>query len=639
MKSASILIVEDESLVAMDLRLRLEAHGYRVCGIAPTGEEAIAQLRIHKPDIVLMDIYLGAGINGVETHEAMQAIQDVPVVYLTAFADPATLESAKAAGPFGYLLKPFDEPTLITTLEIALGRHAANLVLTREELKYRALLENAYDLITVVDAEGKILFQSPSTTRLLARPPGHQLALSAFDELHPDDRPMVMKALLQLLEEPTTEVRGDIRIRHSNGSYLTLEAIAKNALFAPGVEGIIINSRDVTERRATEGRGRDLEIQVQRAQRLESLEVLAGGLAHDFNNLLLGVLGNLTLAMDGPPPEAPAQARLRAAEHAGLRAADLVTQMLVFAGKGRYAVHPLDLSAMVQEMTPILGSLMPTGVRLETDLLPGLPIVEVDREQMKQCLQALVINSGEALAGTTGSVHLRSGTLAALEPQGLCVGSLPEGPCVFLEVSDSGCGIPEPQLPRIFDPFFSTKCSGRGLGLAAALGIARGHRGCIQVQSTEGQGSTFRIVLPVGEALPVFPSTLIAASAASEAKAPKRLLVVDDEEVVRLVASDFLERLGFLVDSASDGAEALEILRRSPGVYGLVLLDLTMPTLGGIEVLRSMKAEGLDVPVLMTSGFALRELPKDLTETGAGFIQKPYSMAGLEAKVREMFRG
>lgn len=636
--TATILIVEDESLVAMDLRLRLESHGYRVCGIAPTGEEAISQLRVHKPDLVLMDIYLGAGINGVETHKAMQAIQDVPVVYLTAFADSATLEGVKAAGPFGYLLKPLDEPTLITTLEIALARHAANLVLAREELKYRALLENAYDLITVVDAQGTILYQSPSTARLLARPQGQMLGLSVFDEVHPDDHPFLVRALMQLLEDPSSEARADIRVKHANGSYRVLEAAAKNALSTPAVEGIVINSRDVTERRAAEARSRDMESQIQRAQRLESLEVLAGGLAHDFNNLLLGVLGNLTLAMESLAPEVPAQTRLKAAEKAGLRAADLVTQMLAFAGKGRYAVHPLDLSAMVQEMTPILGSMMPTGVRLETDLRQGLPTVEVDREQMRHCLQALVANSAEALAGAAGSVYLRSGTLTAPEPLGMCMGSLPEGPCVFLEVSDSGCGIPEPQLPRIFDPFFSTKFSGRGLGLAGALGIARGHRGCIQVRSIEGEGSTFRILLPIGEARPAIPLAPRAISLASHAKAPKRLLVVDDEEVVRLVASDFLERLGFPVDSASDGDEALGLLRRSPGVYGLVLLDLTMPTLSGIEVLRSMKMEGLDVPVLMTSGFALWELPQDLTETGAGFIQKPYSMAGLEGKVRELFR-
>lgn len=638
MTTPTILIVEDESLVAMDLRLRLENRGYRVCGIAPTGEAALALVRLHAPDIVLMDIFLGPGINGVETHQALKEFSDIPVVYLTAYSDPKTLEDAKALGPFGYLLKPFDEPTLVTTLEIALARHAANATLTREELKYRALLENAYDLITVVDAQGIILYQSPSTARLLDQPPGYKLGHSGFEEVHPDDHPIILEAMLRLLKDPTFIARADLRVRHRDGSFLVLEVIAKNALSVPGVEGIVINSRDVTDRRAAEAKHRELEAHLQRSQRLESLEVLAGGMAHDFNNLLLGILGNTSLAMEGLPPNSPAQARLRASEHAAFRAADLVNQMLAFAGKGRYAVQPLDLSAMALELTPVLGSMMPTGVLLETDLRQGLPAVDVDPAQMKQCLQALVINSAEAISGTDGRVQLRSGTLPNLEPLGLCVGTVPDGPCVYLEVSDSGCGIPEAQLPRIFEPFYSTKFSGRGLGLAAALGIARGHRGCIQVRSIKGEGSTFRIVLPaVGASLPPAPAPL-RPPVSGRSATPPRILVVDDEEVVRIVVSDFLARLGYSVDSASDGDEALDKLRRTPEAYGLVVLDLTMPTLGGVEVVRIMKAEDLDVPVLLTSGFSLRELPPELAETGATFIQKPYSMAALEGQVQSLFR-
>lgn len=639
MTAATILIVEDESLVAMDLRLRLEAHGYRVCGIASTGEEALALVRTHKPDIVLMDIALGPGMNGVATHQALKAILDIPVVYLTAFSDPQTLESAKAAGPYGYLTKPFDEPTLTTTLEIALARHAAGVILAREELKFRALLENAFDFITVVDAQSIIRYQSPNTARLLARPPGTMLGENILTEIHPDDHPAVLKAMLQLLEDPSSEARADFRIQHPDGSYLIFEASARNALAVPGVEGIVINSREVTAKRATEARTAELEAHLQRAQRLESLEVLAGGLAHDFNNLLLGILGNLSLAMDRLSADSPVQPRLRAAEQAGLRAAELVNQMLAFAGKGRFAIQALDLAALVQEMAPALGSLMPTGLRLEMDVRPGLPAVSVDPAQMKQCLQALILNGAEAIGGQSGHVRLRGGSLAAAEPLGLCMGTLPEGPCVFLEVSDSGCGISETQLPRIFEPFFSTKFSGRGLGLAAALGIARGHRGCIQVRSIEGEGSTFRIVLPASGA-PLHPPPAPAQQAAPQsAGSPRRILVVDDEELVRMVAGDYLERIGFAVELAADGESALDLLRRAPATYGLVLLDLTMPTMGGLEVLRNMKEEGLDVPVLLTSGFSLRDLPPDLARSGASFIQKPYPMAGLEAQVRELFRG
>lgn len=638
MTTATILIVEDESLVAMDLRLRLERRGYRVCGIAGTGEEALDLVRTHRPDLVLMDIFLGPGLNGVDTHQAMKAILDVPVVYLTAFSDPKTLEAAKASGPYGYLLKPFDEPALVTTLEIALARHAANAVLAREEQKFRALLENAYDFITVIDADFIIRYQSPSAARLLARPPDTMLGESILKELHPDDHPAVLAGMLKLLEDPSHEARSDFRVRHSDGSYLVFEAVGKNALAVPGVEGIVINSREVTARRAEEIRTRELEAQVQRAQRLESLEVLAGGLAHDFNNLLLAILGNTTLAMELHPEDTRLQARLKTAEQAGLRATELVSQMLAFAGKGRFSVQAVDLTAMVRELTPLMGSLMPTGVRLELELRPELPTVEVDPSQLKQCLQALVTNSAEAIAGAQGLVQLRTGSLPAMEPLGLCMGPVLEGPCVFLEVSDSGCGIAEAVLPRIFEPFYSTKFSGRGLGLAAALGIARGHRGCLQVRSIEGEGSTFRIVLPTS-GVPLVPHSPPAAAEKGATDAPRRILVVDDEEMVRMVVSDYLEMVGYAVESAADGDIALDLLRGAPEAFGLVVLDLTMPTLGGEEVLRIMKAEGLDVPVLLSSGFAIRDLPKGLAETGTHFLQKPYPLSALEARVRELFRG
>ncbi len=399
---------------------------------------------------------------------------------------------------------------------------------------------------------------------------------------------------------------------------------------------------DVTERKHAELERHRLEAKIQEAQKLESLGVLAGGIAHDFNNLLTGILGFASLAQMQVPTESPAQEGLQHVVHAAQRAAELVRQMLAYAGKGRSAVAPVDLSRLANEMLDLLQASLSKKAELRLDLPTGLPVIEADAAQVRQVFMNLLTNAAEALGDHEGAITVRTGAIEADQTY-LAKTSLqdnpPEGTYVFVEVADTGCGMTEDTALRIFEPFFTTKFTGRGLGLASVLGIVRAHHGAIVLQSQPAHGTTFRVLFPATQrtSVPImparFPSIPLSAGHRQETAT---VLVADDEEPVRAVAQAVLARSGFTVLTASDGWEALEVFRAHRDTIDAVLLDLTMPRLGGEEVLRDIRRERADLPVILSSGYDEQDALARFTGAGlAGFIQKPYGPDDLLAKVRQ----
>jgi len=379
-----------------------------------------------------------------------------------------------------------------------------------------------------------------------------------------------------------------------------------------------------------------MDAKVQQSQKLESLGVLAGGIAHDFNNLLMGIMGNAGLALMEVPADSALRRRLHQIEVAATRAAELTNQLLAYSGRGKFQVEPLSLPRLVDEMENLLETVISKKAVLEHRYEQELPLIDGDATQIRQVIMNLITNASDALGERSGRITIAIGTMAtgALTP--CLAGTAPEGRSVFLEVADTGSGMEEDTLLRIFDPFFTTKFTGRGLGLAAVLGIIRGHHGAIQVSSQPGQGTTFRLLFPASDE--TVGREVWEERPAQSYHSHGIILVVDDEETVRSVASATLERCGFTVHTASNGRDGLRAYRERASLVRAVLLDLTMPILSGQEVLSELRAgegPGATVPILLSSGYSSSDVAGNLQRFGPiQFLQKPYNPGDLIQKMR-----
>jgi PAS domain S-box-containing protein len=393
--------------------------------------------------------------------------------------------------------------------------------------------------------------------------------------------------------------------------------------------GTFLLADDVTARRQAEGA-------LRQAQKLESLGVLAGGIAHDFNNLLTAILGNAEVALERTRHDPGLQHTLQRIEATTQRGSDLARQLLAYAGKAHFSVRPLDLNAIILEMGELLSVSISKKVAIQRDLQPGLPPVEADSAQFQQVVMNLVINASEAIGDRTGTVTLRTRAMELNQAQlsAAFPGQVLEpGLYVRLEVQDDGCGMDAETIGRIFDPFFTTKFTGRGLGLSAMLGIVRGHRAGIRVESTPGEGTNFILLFPATEA------TVITAppDAPPQAQVSGTILVVDDEVIIRDLARTALENAGFHVLEARDGLEAVELFQAGQEAVDLVLLDMTMPRMGGAEAFRLIRDLAPGVRILLTSGYTQKESLESLADLPPdGFLQKPFRVRELVARVRDI---
>ena len=397
--------------------------------------------------------------------------------------------------------------------------------------------------------------------------------------------------------------------------------------------------REITERKIAEVKRVEMERKLLETQKLESLGVLAGGIAHDFNNLLTGIVGNAGLVRLELPPASPSASHVRQIESAALRAAELCQQLLAYAGKGRFQVESLDLNELIEGTLSLLRLSIGKQAQLQLELGRSLPVVMADATQIRQIVMNLVINAADAIGAHPGVVTLRTGSrfVRTSELASWAADSgLPEGDYVFLEIRDTGCGMPPETLRRIFEPFFTTKFAGRGLGLAAVLGIVRGHHGALQVTSEVGSGSTFTLYLPVGGATiatePDVPSESTAWRHSGTA------LVVDDEECARTVTEYVLATFGFDTVAVADGEAALAIFAAEPDRFVFVLLDLIMPGLSGKKVLARLREIRPEVRVLLVSGYTENDSASPFASGGpTAFLQKPYTRDALERKLRALW--
>jgi two-component system cell cycle sensor histidine kinase/response regulator CckA len=498
--------------------------------------------------------------------------------------------------------------------------------------RFRALVENMHDLISVLDADGTLTYASPSAERL-GYQPSELLGRNVLQLLHPDDQPRASAILAEMARRPDDGFRAEMRFCAADGAWRTLEMHGQNLLASPAIRGIVVNSRDVTDREAARAELAESQRQLLQAQKMEAIGQLSGGVAHDFNNLLTVIVGNVDLLRMDAPEDADTRESLDAIRAAAERASALTRQLLAFSRKQVLEPRVVRMNDAVGEVARMLARLINDDVRLRVELDPGAGAVKADPGQLQQVLLNLAVNARDAMP-TGGELRIATRAVRLPGPDDPLPAGADPGPYVALEVSDTGCGMDEETRARIFEPFFTTKEPGRGtgLGLSTAYGIVRQSGGHVSVRSAPGRGSTFTVHLPRTDETEGEPAP---AEAPAAPAAGGTLLVVEDEVEVRRIIRRALSGAGFTVLEAGSGAEALRTLEERGGAVDLVLTDVVMAGMSGAALAAAARERWPRLPVVLMSGYTDEEIaPHGVMRGGGHVIDKPFTPAELVRQIR-----
>lgn len=456
-----------------------------------------------------------------------------------------------------------------------------------------------------------------------------------IDCIHPEDRSRFKQLLGGANLSASGRIEAEFRVNRENAAWwlFVMEPINDDTL-----QGILV---DVTSRVVEQQRQVARENKLQESQRLESLGVLAGAIAHDFNNLLHVIMLNADLAKRGLNPDSRSAASIDRLLKTVNRAAELCGELLAYSGRGELSLAPFDLEELVNEMRSLLKISTPKGVEILFESNGSHPVIQGDITQIRQVVMNLITNAGEAIGSRPGTINIRVSTIE-ITPEDLETGNYIEeiapGSFSLIEVADNGCGMEKKTIKRIFDPFFTLKETGHGLGLSAVLGIVRGHGGTIEIRSSIGEGSTFRVLLPVSDEAPEPTRSEDESTEVSQQR--ELILFADDEPEIRALAMSVLEEIGYRIIEAGNGQEAIDLFKAHHEELGLVILDLIMPVKTGLEAYFEISEVDPDVPVVFSSGFneneALDRLP---ARTRSAFLKKPYLASELKSFVKGILHG
>jgi len=513
-------------------------------------------------------------------------------------------------------------------------RKRAEVALRESEERFRELAELMPETIFEVNLKGRLTFVNRNAYNYFGYTQADlKRGLTSFDMIMPADRDRAKENAAKILSGERTGINEYTAIRKDGTTFPVM--IHSAPIFKEGkpvgLRGFMI---DITDRKTAEEERRKLEVQFQQAQRFEALGTLAGGIAHDFNNLLMNIQGNTSLMLFEIDNTHPHFELLKNIEKQVKSGAQLTRQMLGYARKGKFNVKPVDLNQIVDDSAKTFGRTR-KEITIERKLENDLFSIAADEGQVDQVLLNLYVNAADAMPGG-GKLILTTQNQTHLNIKSDHYNPEP-GNYVQLTITDTGSGMDKTTLARIFDPFFTTKEMGRGtgLGLASVYGIIKSHDGYIDVESDQGQGTTFTIFLPASEN-----------GVDNDAEADIRLikgsgtlLVVDDEALVLDVAANMLEKLGYTVLKAYNGTEAVDIFKANHDKIKMVILDIIMPDLGGGAVYDKIKSINPDVKVLLSSGYSVDGQAIELLERGCdGFMQKPFTMEELSGKITQIMK-
>ena len=633
MTTTRILVVEDERIIAKGIEKRLKVLGYAVAGSAATGEEAVRKAAELRPDMVLMDISLGDGIDGVEAAGRIRRRADIPVVFLTAFSDDATLHRAKLTEPFGYILKPYEDKDLQIAIEMGLYKHKMDRRLRENEQWLAATLGSIGDGVIATDERGRVRFMNALAEYLTGWAQADALdrdVSAVFRIVNEKTRTPVPNPALEALAkgEPVTLASGTILIDRGGTERPIDDSAAPIRDMNGSVSGAVLVFRDITERRR-------LEDHLRQAQKMEAIGRLAGGIAHDFNNIMTVIIGFSELLLTPGQTDDERDYAARTISDSGQRAAALTQQIMAFSRKQMLVPCVLNLNTVVRDMGAMVKRLIGSNIAFATEPAPDLGDVKADPTQVGQVILNLAANARDAmpkggrLVIATANAELDEAT-AERHPD------VKPGRYALLTVADTGCGIPDTVLEHIFEPFFTTKGVGQGtgLGLATVYGIVKQSGGHIEVTSEVGTGTTFRVYLPLVHERRPQP---VGGDPRPAAKGHETVLLVEDEETVRRMTKLVLEREGYTVLEAADGLAAVSVAENHPGPIHLLMTDLMMPHLSGRGVADRLLVAGRVSRVLFMSGYTEDEVMRQGVESAAAdFLHKPFNLAAMTQKVREI---
>ncbi len=605
-----IAIVEDENIVALDIKSFLERSGYSVAGMFSSGEELIKRFEELKPDLVLMDIKIRGALDGVETARLVHERYRAPVVLLTAFADDDTIARAKITQPFGYIIKPFEERELKTAIEIALYRAGMERLLMASEERYRNLFQEGISGNFLADGRGLVVEANPAFRSLVGIGPDDDLPL--LEAIIPDRS--ALAAFMETVASGRRLELEELPLRSVDGRDLVVLANAASTFDAEGrVAGLRGELIDTTERRR-------LEERLSQAQRMEDAGKLAGGIAHDFNNILTAILGYSNLLADELPAEGSARDDVEGIRKAAGRASNLTRQLLAFSRRQPFSPRSLDLNVAVQDLERLLRRILPEDVLLSLTLSRRPAFVIADPAQVEQILLNLALNARDAMPAG-GELRISISVEAIETPRAIGLETLASGAYVLLGVEDTGTGIAKEILDKIFEPFFTTKPKdrGTGLGLSTVYGIARQLGGAVGVDSRPGRGASFTVWIP--NATVAEPGEVQSPAESPWPDMPgATILFVDDDDAVRALASRLLAKGGHRVLVAANAGEALLIAESSGPSIDLVVTDTVMPFMDGPSLARRLRSMLPSVGLLFISGH-----PGKGGDGETPFLAKPFT--------------
>ncbi len=540
----------------------------------------------------------------------------------------------------------------IRTLNRSVEKQTAELksseqILRTSEEKFKAFFEQGYYLAGLLDLNGTLTDVNDTSLQLIGVGKKDVLGRPFWETpwwAHsPEQQEKLRRAIKSAAEGTyvtfeTIHPAPDGTLHHIDFSLRPVKDQSGTVVF------LVPEGRDITDWKKEEEERLHLERKLLHTQKLESLGVLSGGIAHDFNNLLQALLGNLDLALMKLPEENPARKNIDQAIKAGLHAAKLTNMMLAYSGKGLFVIKPLNLTELVEENAAMLEAAISKSITLEQHLDQAIPDISADAGQLQQVIMNLITNAAEAIDDQGGKIRLSTG-VKEFDQATLNSSRLEEkqvaGHYAWLKVSDSGCGMDKDTLQKLFDPFFTTKFTGRGLGMSAVLGIIRAHKGAFLVESRPGVGTTIQVLFPVIEDQPANSCPLNADELLQKEHVccTVKVLVVDDEEMIRTVSTAMLEQLGYKTLAAASGEEALAIFRQDGDSIDVVLLDQVMPDMDGVTVFKELRTIRPDIKVLLASGFSQQEVSERFIGLGLnGFIPKPYTLKNLTVELSRVLK-